>query len=52
MLLTSNQVNEDEKFYKKINCLPKSLEGLYLDKYDQPLIKIREKIDASYFLDD
>ena len=49
-MFTSNQVMEDEVFYKKIDDLPVSFKGMYLDKYDAPLKEIRKRVDSSYYL--
>lgn len=43
LIMTTNQILEDQKFYKKINDLPRSLDGLKLDQFDQPLLEIRKR---------
>ncbi|MCB0368077.1 MAG: Rieske 2Fe-2S domain-containing protein [Bdellovibrionales bacterium] len=48
MLLTTNQIMEDERFYPKIYDLPLSFDGMDLDKYDEPLIEIRKRASAFY----
>ena len=47
-LMTLNQILEDKVLYKKINDLPLSLNGLNLDKYDEPLIEIRNRVQKLY----
>jgi hypothetical protein len=53
--LTKNQVREDERFYSLIHDLPKGLDHLSLDEYDQPLREIRMRCQkvypAHYFTD-
>ncbi len=46
--MTLNQILEDQALYKKIKDLPRSLDGLKLDKYDQPLIEIRNRVKRLY----
>ena len=46
--MTLNQIYEDKSLYKKINDLPRSLDGLTLDQYDQPLIEIRNRVKRLY----
>ena len=47
-LMTLNQIFEDQHLYKKIHDLPRSLDGLKLDQYDQPLIEIRNRVKRLY----
>jgi vanillate O-demethylase monooxygenase subunit len=47
--LTRNQILEDERFYPLIRDLPRSFHGLHLERYDQPLFRIRTRADAEYF---
>ena len=49
LIMTTNQILEDQRFYKKINDLPKSLDGLKLDQFDQPLLEIRRR--ANHYFD-
>ncbi len=49
LIMTTNQIREDQRFYKKINDLPKSLDGLKLDQFDQPLLEIRKR--AKHYAD-
>ena len=49
-VLTTNQIVEDEKFYKVIKHIPFSFKNMRLDKFDHPLIAIRKKVNSSYFM--
>lgn len=48
LFMTMNQIREDQIFYPKIQDLPKDIEHLQLDEYDQPLLEIRKRAMQFY----
>lgn len=46
--MTWNQIQEDVNFYKKIQDLPRPLNGMLLDRYDQPLLALRQAMHDIY----
>jgi phenylpropionate dioxygenase-like ring-hydroxylating dioxygenase large terminal subunit len=47
MMLTKNQIVEDEVFYQKSSGLAQEIEHYDLDQYDMPLLEIRRRLQLS-----